>query len=306
MKRNTLSLDADHLVITVAKQLYGLPYGDVVQIIDSPSVTALPHMDNHVRGTIDFHGEVIALYDMRKALGMTSLIDEITTTISSLRDRKQDHINWLQKLKDEVYHEREITVQTDPHKCVFGKWYDQFVTDSMTLDEYMARFDQPHKNIHAIAVRAQELIRQGRKDEAKALIHDAERSDLSVLIKLFDNAEQFIRAYTYEYAVVLERGGRKFAISADSVRSFGRFDEISDRIPPVLQRVCGDFLQAFGRIKNDGGHDEILILDVAKVVDGAACPPAVQRQASGPARSQSVTVSGSQTQFGPVRGPSPE
>jgi chemotaxis signal transduction protein len=264
--------DTEHLVVMLSKQLYGLPYYDLVQIIDSPKATVLPHMDDHVRGTIDFQGEIIVLYDMRKILGLPSLADEISATVRSLADRKRDHINWIEKLKDEVYHDREITVQTDPHKCAFGKWYDQFITDSIRLEEYMSRFDAPHKNIHTLAIKAQELIRLGRKQQAKDLIHDAERLELNALIRLFDGAEHYIRTYTYEYAVVLEHAGRRFAISADSVRSFGRIDEISQHIPPIIKESCGEFLKAFGRMRTDEKDEDVLILDASRIANASELP----------------------------------
>lgn len=266
MERNDHMSDADHLIVMVADQPYGLHCHNLVQIIDSPKATALPRVDGHVRGTINFHGEIIVLYDMRKALGLPSLADEITAIVRSLSDRKQDHINWIGKLKDEVYHDKEISVQTDPHKCAFGKWYDRFITGSIVLKGYMSRFDAPHKSIHALAVKAQGLIHAGRKQEAKDLIHNAERSELSSLLKLFDNAETFIRSYTYEYAVVLEHAGRKFAVSVDSVRSFGRLDEIDHEIPGILKGTCGDFLQAFGRMNADGKQEQVLILDAGRIV----------------------------------------
>jgi len=273
MERNDHLRDTDHLVVMVAKQLYGLPSYHLVQIIDSPKVTVLPHMDGHVRGTIPFHGEVIVLYDMRKALGLPSLADEIATIIRSLADRKQDHIDWIKKLKDEVYHDKEITVQTDPHKCAFGRWYDHFATDSVVLEGYLSRFDAPHKKIHDLAVKAQGLMRAGRKQEARDLIHDAERSELRSLLKLFDNAETYFRSFTYEYAVVLEHAGRKFAITADSVRSFGQLDEINHQIPKIFQGTCGDFLQAFGRMHADGKQEEVLILDAGRIVGFSDRPP---------------------------------
>ena len=261
--------DSDHLVVMLAKQLYALPYYDLVQIIDSPKPTVLPYMEAHVRGTIDFHGEIIVLYDMRKVLGLPSLAEEVSSIVRSLADRKQDHINWLDRLKDEVYHDHAISVQTDPHKCKFGQWYDHFVTESQVLQDFMARFDAPHKNIHKLAVKAQELINVGRKQDAKDLIHEAERTELAALLNLFDNAERFIRNYTYEYAVVLEHAGSRFAVSVDSVRSFDRLDEISPEIPLMLQRTGSDLLQAFGRMRTNGKEEDVLILNAGKIVNAS-------------------------------------
>jgi chemotaxis signal transduction protein len=266
MENQHLSQDAHYLIVMLSDQLFALPYDHIVQIIDSPRATKVPNMSSHVRGTINFHGEMIVLYDMRKTLGMTSLPEEVMHIVQTLAARKQDHINWLAKLKDEVYHDREISVQTDPHKCSFGKWFDAFRPESVTLADYMTRFDAPHKQIHHLAIQAQELIRKGRKQEAKDLIHDAEKKELNSLLALFDAAEEAIRRFTYEYAVVLERSGLKFAISVDSVKSFDQFEEVSLDVPPVLKRTVGEFLCGFGRRNVNGRAADILILDVEKIV----------------------------------------
>jgi chemotaxis signal transduction protein len=130
----------------------------------------------------------------------------------------------------------------------------------------MARFDAPHKRIHNLAVQAQELIKAGQKQQAKDMIHDAERRELTALIALFDNAERTIRSFTYEYAVIIENSGSKFAISVDAVKSFEQFDEIILDIPPMLKRTCGDFLQAFARRSINGKAEDVLILDVEKII----------------------------------------
>jgi len=206
------------------------------------------------------------LYDMRKTLGMPALADELSNTVLALRDRKQDHINWINTLKDEVYHDRDISVQTDPHKCAFGKRYDTYQPESPALADYMSRFDAPHKHIHDVAIRAHYLLKIGQKQQAKDVIHDAEQRELTSLITLFDNAERNIRAFTYEYAIVIENSRKKFAISVDAVKSFEQFGEIRSDIPPMLKKACGDFLRGFGRRSINGTAEDVLILDAEKMI----------------------------------------
>ena len=258
--------DVDYLIFMLSKQLYALPYHNLVQIIDSPTATKLPNRDEEVRGAINFLGELVVLYDLRRSLGLSSLGDEVSNTIETLGHRKQDHINWLSRLKDEIYNDKEISVQTDPHKCAFGKWYDTFQPESRTLAEYMTKFNAPHKHIHDLAVQGQKLIHAGKKQQAKDLIHEAENREFTSLIKLFDGAEKNIRAFTYEYAVVLENSEKKYAISVDSVKSFERFDEISTDIPPILKRTGADFVQAIGRKKINNTTEDVLILDMDRIV----------------------------------------
>jgi purine-binding chemotaxis protein CheW len=255
----------DYLLYVVAGHLYALPYHKVVQIIDRPVATRLPNSDSVVRGAINHAGEMVILYDLRKALGRPSLAQEVADTVRSLAQRRHDHVNWLTRLKDEVYHGREITVQTDPHQCNFGKWYDAFRPESTTLSDYMARFDAPHKRVHAIAVKAQELIRAGKKEQAKELVHSAETGDLGVLLRLFDNVEQQIRTFTYEYAVVMEQQGGKYAFAVDSVRSFETLS-LSTEVPDMITRTGGDFVEAIGQRTADGRSEDVLLLNVEKLL----------------------------------------
>ena len=272
MKSRHLSQDMDYLIFALSNQFYALPYHNLVQIVDSPATTKMPNMDGHVRGAINFSGEMIVLYDLRKSLGIPALSEEVSHTVHSLTERKQDHIKWINTLKDEVYHDRDISVQTDPHKCAFGRWYDEYQPESPALADYMSRFDAPHKHIHRLAIKAQELIKTGQKQQARDMIHDAEQGELNALIALFNNAEQNIRTFTYEYAIVMENSRSKFAISVDAVKSFEQFGDIRRDIPPMLRRTCGDFLHGFGRKNINGKAEDVMILDVEKIIT-SSCEP---------------------------------
>ncbi len=73
--------------------------------------------------------------------------------------REVDHLNWANQvnalLNDEHVH--DLTVQTDPHKCAFGKWYysdarkeaEEFVPELKAL---LAQIEEPHNHLHESAV----------------------------------------------------------------------------------------------------------------------------------------------------------
>ena len=110
----------DYLVFTSAEQKFGLRQEVLVAIIDMPNHTLIPRMPSHMRGIMDYMGKAVPVYDIRKKMGIATLAEEINTLIDALGQRKQDHLAWLEKLKDQVEHGQEISVQTDPHKCAFG------------------------------------------------------------------------------------------------------------------------------------------------------------------------------------------
>lgn len=265
----------EYLVFTCAGQKFGLKQEILVSIIDMPRLTTIPHMPSHLRGVIDFMGEAVPVYDIRKKMELPLLSEEINTLIESLGQRKQDHLSWLEKLKDQVEHGQEISVQTDPHKCAFGLWYDTCKFYSYDLNEYMALFDAPHKRIHSLAVEVSILIQTGKLEAAKEVIRQAEHNELHALLSLFDGAAKKIKKFTFEYAVIFERAnGRRVAILADNLEYFGLLDEVIAPLPMAFSQQHSNFIDALGRRSKGEGTEEILILNIEKLLlDEDGNPP---------------------------------
>ena len=98
-------------------------------------------------------------------LGVTNIVSNANEVIdgNALRaemiQREVDHLNWAANvnalLTDD--HVTELTVETDPHKCAFGKWYygegrkkaEELVP---ALQEVLARLEDPHRKLHESAV----------------------------------------------------------------------------------------------------------------------------------------------------------
>lgn len=267
----------EYLVFTSAEQKFGLKQEILVSIIDMPRHTTIPHMPSHMRGVIDYMGQAVPVYDIRKKMGIPELKEEIDRLIESLVQRKQDHLSWLDKLKDQVAHGQEISVQTDPHKCAFGIWYDACKFHSYNLTDYMAQFDAPHKRIHSLAIEVGILIQSGKLEAAKDIIHQAENDELQTLLSLFDGAAKKIRQFTYEYAVIFERAnGQLVAILADKMEYFGLLDEVISPLPMAFSRQHNNFIDALGRKTKGDDTEEILILNIEKfLLDETGNPPPV-------------------------------
>jgi len=253
--------ESEHLVISSAEQLFALPAHALLHIVDAPMCTTIPLTEPFVRGVIDVEGETVPLVDLRIRLGYTSLFKEMDDLVTLIAARRQDHVGWLTKLKDAVYHDQEITVQMDPHKCKFGLWYDHFKTNSSTFTSYMNRFDGPHKAVHGIAIRAKELMQNGQTAEAKDLIHETENTVLKGLLTLFDGFEEQLKLHTHEYAVVLRRPGGTFALAIDALVVFDRFTDMLDELPKMLRSGQDRFISGLGRMTIGGEMRDVLILN---------------------------------------------
>ena len=260
--------DAEYLVFTVNQGQYGVPHFNVVSVMDMPACTIVPHMPPDVRGVIAFRDGNVPLFDLRIFFGAKARIAETEELVETMGLRKQDHINWLNKLKDEVFGDKPITVQTDPHKCAFGKWYDQFKSDNVNLDAYMRRFDEPHKAIHRVAVEAETYIRNDQVQKAHDLIHVTETGLLLRLMELFDGIADQVRKYLLEYAIILQVGENVFAIAVDDINFFSHLNHIEHPLPTGMAVDNSDLVQALGRHHEDGStvEKDVLLLDMNRIV----------------------------------------
>ena len=258
--------DIEYLVFTVNQGRYGVPHFDVVSVMDIPSFTAVPHLPEDVRGVIAFRNGNIPLFDLRVCFGTKARLSETDDLVKTMELRKQDHINWLNKLKDEVLHDKPISVQTDPHKCAFGKWYDTFQSDNLNLNAYMRRFDEPHKAIHRVAVDAEKLISSSQVQSAHDLINRTEEGLLVRLLELFDGIADQVRKYLLEYAIILEIGEDMFAIAVDDINFFSRLSHIEHPLPSGVD-VGSELVQALGRYHEEGNTQEkdVLLLDMSRI-----------------------------------------
>ena len=259
---------AEYLVFTVNQGQYGVPHVDVVSVMDIPACTIVPHMPPEMRGVIAFREGNIPLFDLRLCFGDTGRFAETEGLVNTMELRKQDHINWLNKLKDEVYANKPITVQTDPHKCAFGKWYDQFQSDNLNLSAYMRRFDEPHKEIHRVAIDAEILIKNNHVKEAHDLLHRTESGLLQRLMELFDGIGDQVRKYLLEYAIILNVSENMFAIAVDDINFFSRLNHIEYPLPPGLVGSDSDLVQALGRYHEEGNTEakDVLLLDMNRLI----------------------------------------
>lgn len=262
------STDTEYLVFTADENHYGVGYTDVVSVVDLKTVSAVPGFPPGVRGILSFREHGIPVLDLRVCFGATSRVVETDELVTTMALRKQDHINWLNKLKEEVHGGKPISVQTNPHLCTFGKWYDQFRSSNKNLNDYMERFDIPHQWIHQVAVDAGELLSAGRGEEAKRLVHQAEHGVLELLVELFDGMAEVVRRYLSEYAVVFDIDGQTLALAADDIQFFGRLDYLQHATASGSGADGAAVVQAIGRYRkeNDGKDHDVLLLDVRRLV----------------------------------------
>lgn len=213
------------IIFEVENKQFAISCKNVQSIVKLPEVTSMPNYPQHIRGIINLRGQVVQISDLRMMMGFKSIKEDICEFAEMMDKREQDHRNWLNTLEDSVEKNIPFSLTTDPHKCAFGLWYDNYKTDSLILSDILEKFDEPHKAIHAIAVEIEKLKSEGDFETAKAVIERTRDKELSDMIRLFAQVKIIYEKNCQELAIIIENGNRKLGITVDKVISVQEIQE---------------------------------------------------------------------------------
>ena len=223
-------LASRYLGVHASGHLVGLPIRSVVSIVKLPKVTRLPLMPSHIKGVVNIRGTVYPVVGLREKTGMLSYEAEKEELIKMLKQREQDHRNWINELEASVREQRPFKLATDPHKCKFGLWYDKFKSEDFDVIGLLSRFDEPHKKIHAVAVQVEAHQKTKDFESAYQLINRTKSTILQMLIDLFN-----------EMYVVIGNLDNQTLVLIDDAEPYGlavdRPDEIYTIPPEDIEEV---------------------------------------------------------------------
>lgn len=258
IKENVKNTKLPYVICRIKKQLIGISTEFVKELVHLPNVTPLPNMPPEIRGIINNRGSVIHVHDLRMRLNMESSMKELDDLVQLLHQREQDHKNWLNELELSTKENRPFKLTTDPHKCAFGKWYDNFTTANFILSAQLEKFCDPHNKIHAIALEIEKLKGSSKFDQAFALIEKTRESELKYLTILFEETRQLLRKTHREMAVILEVNGKSSALAVDQVVSVEPIEEST--IAPISSEYQQNSMAPF-IAQRSGSGQFIYLLD---------------------------------------------
>jgi chemotaxis signal transduction protein len=253
------------VIIRLRAELYAIEARFTQEMLVTPTVNVLPQMPPYMRGVINLRGRVMPLMDLRMRLGLGSCLEDTAELVRLLEQREQDHRNWLAELEASITENRAFRLTTDPHACAFGKWYDSFHTEDLKLGGTLAAFDQPHKQIHGIALEARRMLDEGQQDQALELIERTRNGALSKMIVLFEQARVNVARREREIAVVLDVGAVNLVVTVDAVLAVETLESGSiQELPSVSGVEAGGMVSWLGQ--RQGGGGSVLILDAERLV----------------------------------------
>lgn len=226
------NLDLPRVLLDIAGTVYGISSEYVLSLHPIDKITPLPNAPMGSRGVISFRGNMIELVNIQKILGVQSLEEKVTTFVDVMDQRKEDHINWVETLKKCTQNKTEFTLTTDPHQCAFGKWYDAYDLSktNITFHSAFAKFDKPHKAIHQVGVKADELIKRGKHDEALELIEKTKDTELAQMMGIFDEIKQAYKESNREIVVVIGNEKNTISIAVDNILAIEHLNETDEEL----------------------------------------------------------------------------
>ncbi len=268
---------APWVIVQVYHQNAAVHSSVVRELVIQPDVTPVPRMPDYIRGVMNWRGKIIPNIDLRLRLGMPGASDELSELAGMITARAADHMAWMEELYRSVEEHRPFTRTTDPHACAFGQWYDNFTTSNLTVAALLRKMDAPHKAIHAVAVRVENLKTEGRFEEAKRLVDSCRETTLARLLDIFAHFEEAILENYRPVAIIVNTCGTLAALTVDRVESVELIDPSS--IQPLDDRGVESYSSVIRFIAQRGkGAGLVGLIDESEILDSAA--PLLQPQAA--------------------------
>ncbi|OFX21168.1 MAG: hypothetical protein A2V77_12370 [Anaeromyxobacter sp. RBG_16_69_14] len=251
-------------VFGVGPHLVGIPVAQVEEMFVLPEIRRPPGLPGYQRGLATLRGSALPAIDLRVCLGLESASVELEAMLELLREREQDHRDWLDELEASVRENRSFTLATDPRVCKFGQWYYSFKAEDAVLRGELAKIERPHTAIHELAGQVEELKTNERQPEALDLLERARRGLLEELVSLCGRLRQALRDQQREIGIMTVLAGRRTVLIVDRAEAVTDLERIPDADDPLASgEMQADLVHRMARW--NGSKAPVLLLDVARI-----------------------------------------
>lgn len=243
------------IIFVVQSEKYSVSSQYVLHIGVMPKITVMNGLDAYCRGITIFNEQSVPVIDLRKLFGISSFEEEWDRMI---HQRMEDHRRWVRELENSVENDTDFTLTTDPHQCAFGKWYDNFSTDNSYLNMYLRQIDAPHTAVHKTGELVKKLMKEGKKDEARAAIADMKKKYLNKTLEILENMSKVYKEGRREMLIMMQVEGTYISIVADSISSIRKLTDLYP-LPEDEKSAKEDYIESLAK-ENNGG-DVVQMLD---------------------------------------------
>ncbi len=143
-------MEAKWVTFMVGNEVFAFELEHVQEMIRMPQSRYVPRMAHDDLGVTMLRNKVVPVVDLAKTLGYQESALHGVALANILRERRQDHVNWINELENSVREQREFKLTLDSTKCKFGIWYSSFFTEDPWLATLLRRMEKPHAKIHSL------------------------------------------------------------------------------------------------------------------------------------------------------------
>lgn len=210
----------EHLFVSfkVKDQVYALNAGNVDAIFERrKNLISVPKTNDCLLGLISLRGDILPVLDLRRLLKMESLEQEQADFVRMLQERRQDHIRWVEQLRNSVETGAPFTLAVDPHECAFGKWYDHYKAPNHAVMIAMAGIEAPHQVIHHSAEDC--FACRDDKEKQRRIIETVTVPAMNGVLKGIDRMIAEFTSTKRNMCIVISERDARFGIAVDEVLS---------------------------------------------------------------------------------------
>lgn len=256
------------LIFSLCGFTYAINTEFVTGILVPPdNLTAVPNAPQEYRGITNIRGEVYPVIDMRRLFGYPSLDKECDDFTAMLEEREKDHINWANELKHSVEANEDFKLTTDPHKCQFGIWFDNFKKNPHNADYSLHKIETPHEALHKIADEIALVRKQPdsaeKNHKLNELMNTVFDQYVPEIVNIMDESKRRYKSFFRETMVTFNSDMGNTAIVVDKVLAVDKITPVSGRAN--MERI---FSSPFftGVARNSRVNDDILVIDEKKII----------------------------------------
>lgn len=244
--------DIPLIVFKIGQMTCAVDGAIVISIQRMEEFTLTPHSPNEIFGSINFRNKVIPILDLRTIFGLPTRMREYSDFIKMLDQRKQDHINWVNTLKESVKNNTHFPLATNPHQCAFGKWFDKYDNPNKKIMFHLERIREPHNKLHHAAldvakIQERECSEEEKNAQIQEILRKAENEYMTTVVGLLDSAKTIFKDIYQTMLIVLE-DKEQIAIAVDEVVAVTNLEEVEVEKRSLM---CGSMVQRFLKGKTD-------------------------------------------------------
>jgi len=245
--------------------LFGVPIQNVLSILgETDKLFCKAFSSKEALGIMEYRGIPVAVIDLAIAGNITSGKDRKNELAETLLAKEQDHIDWVDALEKTIINDESCTLAKDPKKCEFGLWYETYSGQDEDFNEILADFDEPHKQIHALADQLFSLKKQNDEEQCREILITLRDTALAKFRGVLARAVTHLRSSIKPVFIYLTMDGSTpcAAIRVDEIADVQEVEENSfvsmkDMALPQVNNM--DYIKGFLKL---GERGDCLLIDV--------------------------------------------